>query len=194
MAKKPTDTVALTLRIREDLRRKLQREADKEDVSLNGEITRRLGNSFQADEHRMLITAIVGSPLFPHDTAMLRLVYAVRNAEAHRVNEVWKKNGFDPSHHRNREPALADAINKVIRVYFRLLDGSESDFPHRDNKESADYLAWQALKLARLQSTRMKLPVHDPEDMAWPELEEPTDESKSSESVSAQSTEGKSDD
>lgn len=191
MGKKPTDTVALTLRIREDLRRKLQREADKEDVSLNGEITRRLGNSFQADEHRMLITAIIGGA--PYDTALLRLVYAVLNVEARRVHDEWKKTGVSLWHSRNRGPAQADAISKVIRVYFRLLDGSESDFPHRDDKESADYLAWQALKLARLQSTRMRLQIEDPEG-AWPELEEPTDESKPSESVSVQSIEGKSDD
>jgi hypothetical protein len=48
MARKPTDTVALTLRIREELRRRLQREADKDDVSLNWEIIRRLEGSFEA--------------------------------------------------------------------------------------------------------------------------------------------------
>jgi hypothetical protein len=49
MARKPTDTVALTLRIREVLRRRLQREADKDDVSLNWEISRRLEASFEAE-------------------------------------------------------------------------------------------------------------------------------------------------
>jgi hypothetical protein len=49
MARKQTDTVALTLRIREDLRRKLERQAEQRDVSLNSEIIRRLESSFQSD-------------------------------------------------------------------------------------------------------------------------------------------------
>ena len=149
MARKPTETVGLTLRIREELRRKLEREADRREVSLNREITRRLENSFQADEHRKLVTAIVGSPLPPYSAAMMRLVVAVLNVEA--IRGFWGRD-------TEERLSLAEAINKVIRVYYRLLDGNESDFPHRDDKESADYLAWQALKSARLQSTRMREP------------------------------------
>jgi hypothetical protein len=50
MDRKSTDTVAITLRIREDLRRRLERQAKKNNTSLNAEMEARLENSFdQAD-------------------------------------------------------------------------------------------------------------------------------------------------
>jgi uncharacterized membrane protein YccC len=50
MARKSTDIVAFTLRLREDLRRKLERAADKAERSLNIEIVERLEASFTAEE------------------------------------------------------------------------------------------------------------------------------------------------
>jgi hypothetical protein len=49
MARKSTETVALTLRIREELRRKLERAAERNDVSLNNEMASRLEQSFQKE-------------------------------------------------------------------------------------------------------------------------------------------------
>jgi hypothetical protein len=47
MTRKPHDTAHINLRIRESLRAKLAREAEKNRVSLNTEIRTRLENSFE---------------------------------------------------------------------------------------------------------------------------------------------------
>ncbi|MBR0901219.1 Arc family DNA-binding protein [Bradyrhizobium liaoningense] len=49
-ARKATDTVALTVRVREELRKRLERESQRNDRSLNNEITTRLENSFAQTE------------------------------------------------------------------------------------------------------------------------------------------------
>jgi hypothetical protein len=50
MARKPTEIVNFTLRLREDLRKRLERAADKAERSLNIEIVERLEASFAADD------------------------------------------------------------------------------------------------------------------------------------------------
>jgi hypothetical protein len=52
MARKPSDLVQPNLRIREELRRRLEREAKKRGVSLNAEMTSRLERSFDGDAAR----------------------------------------------------------------------------------------------------------------------------------------------
>jgi len=49
MARKPTDTVALQVRLVEGLRRKLASSAEKNGRSLNSEIVWRLGQSFGSE-------------------------------------------------------------------------------------------------------------------------------------------------
>jgi hypothetical protein len=60
VARKSTDTVAITLRIREDLRRRLEREANKNDTSLNAEMEARLESSFELTNTASLIRVLVG--------------------------------------------------------------------------------------------------------------------------------------
>jgi Arc-like DNA binding domain len=48
--RKKTDVVTLHLRLREELRAQLAREADRRKVSLNAEIVRRLEEGFQSEE------------------------------------------------------------------------------------------------------------------------------------------------
>jgi hypothetical protein len=50
MARKFSDIAQLKLRIREDLRRRLEQAAKKRDVSLNYEMTSRLAESFERSE------------------------------------------------------------------------------------------------------------------------------------------------
>lgn len=50
MGRKPTDIANFTLRLREDLRRKLEKEATRKDHSLNSEIVERLEQSFLQQE------------------------------------------------------------------------------------------------------------------------------------------------
>ena len=47
MPRKPTETVQVNLRMKESLRRKLEREASKHFVSLNKEMTMRIEDSFE---------------------------------------------------------------------------------------------------------------------------------------------------
>ena len=52
--RKPSDIAQLKLRIREDLRRRLEQAAKKRDVSLNFEMTDRLRASFDQEAHRKI--------------------------------------------------------------------------------------------------------------------------------------------
>jgi hypothetical protein len=51
MARKPSDIVAPNLRIREDLRRRLEKAAEKNRVSINREMINRLTDSFELRTH-----------------------------------------------------------------------------------------------------------------------------------------------
>jgi hypothetical protein len=50
VARKPTALVQLKIRMREDLRKRIEREADRSGVSLNVEMARRLARSFEIDK------------------------------------------------------------------------------------------------------------------------------------------------
>jgi HicB family len=52
MARKATEIVPIMLRIREDLRRRLEREAKRHRISLNMEMRMRLEDSFEATARR----------------------------------------------------------------------------------------------------------------------------------------------
>ena len=55
MARKPTDEVQLKLRFDEKLRRRLAREAERKDRSMNAEIVLRLESSFQQEDTEQLL-------------------------------------------------------------------------------------------------------------------------------------------
>jgi hypothetical protein len=63
MARKPTDTVPLMLRLPENLRRRIEHSAKKQQRSLNAEIIHRLEESFTRQDQAALIektaTAVV---------------------------------------------------------------------------------------------------------------------------------------
>ena len=54
MPRKPTEMVQVNLRIRENLRRRLEREAKKRGVSLNYEMTSRIEQGFDREAHRKI--------------------------------------------------------------------------------------------------------------------------------------------
>jgi hypothetical protein len=60
--RKPTDTVNLTIRIRELLRQKLERAAIRHDVSLNSEIVDRLEQSFSDRSTEALVGMLIEGP------------------------------------------------------------------------------------------------------------------------------------
>jgi hypothetical protein len=55
MARKPTDEVQLKLRFDEKLRRRLAREAERNDRSMNAEIVLRLESSFRQEDTEQLL-------------------------------------------------------------------------------------------------------------------------------------------
>jgi hypothetical protein len=57
-ARKPTAIVQLKVRLREDLRRRLEREAERREDSLNNEIVRRLESSFKRDADQGLASEV----------------------------------------------------------------------------------------------------------------------------------------
>jgi hypothetical protein len=58
MARKQTATVNVTLRIREDLRRRIEHEAKKRKHSLNQELARRLEASFAVDDAKRTLDSV----------------------------------------------------------------------------------------------------------------------------------------
>jgi hypothetical protein len=59
MRRHPNDIVQIGLRLRESLRRKLEREADNHRISLNAEIVLRLQDSFEERDARRSLHSIV---------------------------------------------------------------------------------------------------------------------------------------
>jgi hypothetical protein len=79
MARKPTDTVQLNLRFSEALRRRLEREAERNDRSMNAEIIDRLEQSFRVPE----LTDAVAAALEPRLKRIERAIfdYAAKTTE-----------------------------------------------------------------------------------------------------------------
>jgi len=87
MSRKSTDTVAVTLRIREGLRYRLELAADNNAVSLNAEMERRLQNSFEIANTEALIQALVGGE------PLAELLGAI--AKAFDLRRTWKEGKGD---------------------------------------------------------------------------------------------------
>jgi hypothetical protein len=146
MARKPragSDTVALTLRIREDLRQRIQAAADKQQVSMNHEITERLEDSFLVEINQRLIEVLLSSGA---DLTLLRLI-----AAALRIARIT---GKDWVRHDDLEAkkTVSEAIKKIVTE--RVLEERillKTNFPHRNIKGSADYIAWTVFSEWQLQ-------------------------------------------
>jgi Arc-like DNA binding domain len=130
MAKrKKTDIVQFKLRIREGLRRKLEAVARAEERSLNSEIALRLENSFAQENNLLLLEALLAPG------AGLELI---RN-----VATILRGAGRD-WYNPPKSHAVAEAIRKVIAVISGELPPTEASFPNRNERGSADQLAWLA--------------------------------------------------
>jgi hypothetical protein len=137
MAKrKKTDVVKLQLRIREELRRRLEATARAEERSLNGEIAYRLEGSFEQERNSLLIELLAPG-------ADLELLRAVAIILRH-AGPDWNT---PPKSH-----AVSEAIRKFIAVLSGELQPIENSFPNRDEKGSADQLAWAAVWVRQWQS------------------------------------------
>jgi hypothetical protein len=90
VARKPSDIVSPNLRIREDLRRRLEKAADKNRVSINREMINRLTDSF---ELRVRL-------------GFEELLDAMKEAEAHTAQATL--------HHPNLQAALINAAEALV--------------------------------------------------------------------------------
>jgi len=86
MAKKSTAIVPTMLRIREDLRKRLEREAKKKDHSLNAEMVERLEQSFVDDEQNEREVAIIRMMMDSPDISVDLMKKIVR--------ELWKRRSW----------------------------------------------------------------------------------------------------
>ena len=86
MAKKSTAIVPTMLRMREDLRKRLEREAKKKDHSLNAEMVERLEQSFVDDAQNQRELAII-KMMMESDGISIDLM---RNI----VRELWKRRSW----------------------------------------------------------------------------------------------------
>jgi hypothetical protein len=128
MAKrKKTDTVQLKLRIREELRRKLEQAAKGRDASLNNEMARRLDDSFESGITERLTELLTGSPATDQLLATI--------GTALQIAEKCLKNNSD------RGPITAAAVQKIIEANFSEKDLSDDTFPDREKLNSPDWIA-----------------------------------------------------
>jgi hypothetical protein len=113
MVRKATDIVSLSLRIREGLRRRLEREAKKDNQSLNAEIVDRLDQSFdlakrQSEYDAMLSFAAAGNK---YDAMLLKLI----------ASAMWKlRSGPRPLSDEEYAERLLIAIVLIIADVARL--------------------------------------------------------------------------
>jgi len=91
MARKTTDTVQLKLRFSEALRRRLEREARRQEHSLNGEIINRLEQSFRKSEDADLLGSTLRA-LFGGATGdLLRAIATVIWLIERRTGKKWNE-------------------------------------------------------------------------------------------------------
>ena len=118
MTKRPTDIVPTMLRIREELRKRIEREAKKRDHSLNAEMVDRLERSFGRDEKSRRDSAIIDM-LVDHNhisSAVLRKI----------ASELTK----NPDWFRNKE-----GMKNMIEGMYFAAHGKEPDEAPRPGEE-----------------------------------------------------------
>ena len=126
-------TVQLKLRIREELRQKLEREARRKDVSLNSEMARRLEDSFDGTSDVIIRLLTGGSPMIGE---LLPVI-----ADTLKEAELQLKLGPD------RWGITGEALKKVVEFYFA--EPSAAEFPGRAQAKGADGIAYTVLDRAR---------------------------------------------
>jgi|SRR5262245_8868029 len=131
MARKPTDIATLSLRIREELRRQIEREAKRQDRSLNSEIVRRLENSLSDDKDAESLRAVLGDRTGGFIRAIMTAIWLVEKQTGKR----W---------HEDRETGdrayltIMDIFNSFMRG---SLDPARALLLKREDEPTAEVLA-----------------------------------------------------
>ena len=103
MTRKPTDLVQLKLRFDERLRRRIERAAERNECSMNAEIIRRLGQSFEQVDK---IEDIFGGE---HNVALFRMLAGALGLVEAKAGSHWS----DPNNVKVRGD-IAQAIAEVL--------------------------------------------------------------------------------
>jgi hypothetical protein len=129
--RKKTDIAELKLRIREDLRSRIEKAAKTSDRSLNQEMCARLEHSFLQAENRMLLESLLaGGP----SLWVLRAISVILR----QVGEDWVADTA-------RVQKVAHAIDKFMLVVGGVLPLTEDSFPDLKVNGSSDQLAYTAV-------------------------------------------------
>ena len=83
MARKPTDEVQLKLRFDEKLRRRLAREAERNDRSMNTEIVSRLDVSFQHEDQEEMLEKVARDAVQAQEEVTRKLLAAELSKSTH---------------------------------------------------------------------------------------------------------------
>ena len=114
MARKPTDTVQLKLRFSEALRRRLEREAARQDRSLNSEIISRLEQSFQKRDESELTASTLRAAFGGATGDLLRAIAIAIWLIERRTGKKWNED-FETHY------SAKDATDNVIEALARPL-------------------------------------------------------------------------
>ena len=115
MVRKTTDTVQLKLRFSEALRRRLDREAKRQEHSLNGEIIHRLEQSFRKAENADLLGSTLRA-LFGGATGdLLRAIATVVWLIERRTGKKWNED-------RDTASQVSIAMRIVLRAFVLPLE------------------------------------------------------------------------
>ena len=114
MARKPTDTVQLKLRFSEALRRRLEREAARQDRSLNSEIISRVEQSFQKRDESELTASTLRAAFGGATGDLLRAIPLAIWLIERRTGKKWNED-FETYF------SVKDATDNVIEALARPL-------------------------------------------------------------------------
>ena len=114
MARKPTDTVQLKLRFSEALRRRLEREAARQDRSLNSEIISRVEQSFQKRDESELTASTLRAAFGGATGDLLRAIPIAIWLIERRTGKKWNED-FETYF------SVKDATDNVIEALARPL-------------------------------------------------------------------------
>ena len=122
MAKrKKTATVQLKLRIREELRQRLERQARGREVSLNNEMVRRLENSFESGTTDLLVRVLTGSP---SNSKLLGVIASVLQvAEALLTKKTRTEPQSQPRRSRRLSRLISATENSLMTIFQTLRTG-----------------------------------------------------------------------
>jgi HicB family len=124
MARKPANIIQPSLRIREDLHRRLEQAAKKRGVSLNIEMTNRLKESFDREAHRTI--DVVASDL---NDVWRRFADRV-DSEFRQRQLIWAVEalvGRLPAEFREREKEFVENVQKEIRAIISQIGQARLD-------------------------------------------------------------------